>query len=216
MAVVQVKDSILRGPGLVLALTPKDRDNCNPFNGEMEVTAVNGDPAEVPNYTYTWYHVTDPGIDSTVITGVTGPQIVGKDKGFFTVMAVNNLTTCITASYSDSIRNGAVEPTLTIDTEQPMTNCIDPDGKFTIYAADKDSVDITDAYNFTWYVGYDTLPGNFLQNGKTVEDARAAVYTIVATDTITSCNTVESFELKALGNILPVFTTQKSCSLIKL
>ncbi len=204
-----VDEVIMQGPDLEITLTPTNRDFCAPFNGEMTVTEIkdtNDTTYNINDFNYTWYRVDDPGIDSTELVGETGPSITGRDIGLYSVWAVNKSTDCESASYAATIGNDAVEPNIDVQPEELMANCIDPDGKFSVEAVDPTGTVDVDEYEYFWYIGNDTTSANFIQEGRVVEDARAARYTVVVKDPNTECKTWDYFDLNAAGNILPVFT----------
>ncbi len=205
---VFVDDEIYEGDDLDIVLDIDNVDNCSPFNGRIEVTdiVVNGNSTPVTNYTFEWYKIENPGLDSTQITGVTGSVIDGLMVGRYSVQAFSTVTRCYSLYQTDSVRNDAVEPNIDVDPVNPMTDCINPDGQFSVEAIDPTGTIAIDDYIYHWYLGADTL-GTRVHEGRVIDDVRASVFTIVVTDPITGCKTVHTDDLAADGNLLPVFVS---------
>ena len=207
---VTINDEIYDGDDIAMTLDVNNVDFCDPYNGRIEVTdvIVNGISTPVGDYTFTWYEVTRPGRDSTLVTGVTGPILNGREVGQYSVQAFSTITNCSSTYNTAVIDNDAVQPIISIDPDDidPITECINPESRFKLKVVLADGTNAIDNYTYDWYLGAEVVASNYVHSGQTIEDVRATLFTIVATDKVTKCLTQTTIDLSAGLDFLPVIT----------
>lgn len=154
--------------------------NCAPLNGTVFATVTSGNPN---NYTYTWYTGTTIGGTPTY----TGKQVNGLDKGPYTVVVTDNTDAFCTATEQTTVADGRIFTAPIAIQISPLTNCdvTRPNGVASASVNDvtgKDSVN----YVFQWYVGTNTS-GAPVYTGSEISGLTNTLYTVVATNRITSC-----------------------------
>jgi hypothetical protein len=154
--------------------------NCAPLNGSVFATVTSGSSN---NYTYTWYTGTTVGGTPTY----TGKQVNGLDKGPYTVVATDNIDAFCTATDQATIGDSRVFTAPIAVQISPLTNCdvARPNGVASASVNDngvKDSIN----YVFNWFVG-STTSGTPIYTGSEISGLTNTLYTVVATNRITSC-----------------------------
>ena len=214
-----IDDEIYDGDDIKMTLDVDNVDFCDPYNGRIEVTdvVVDGTSTPVGDYTFTWYEVTRPGRDSTQITGVTGPILDGRQVGQYSIQAFSTVTRCYSTYTTAMIDNDAVQPIIGIDPAEsdPLTGCTDPESKFKLKVVLADGSNAIDNYTYEWYLGADVVASNFIQTGQTIENVRATIFTIVATDKVTKCQTEAVVDLSDGTSFLPVIVGQPTATNIE-
>ena len=221
---IPIDDEIYEGDDIQMSLSINNVDFCDPYNGRIEVAdvVVNGNSTPISDYTFTWYEVTNPGLDSTLVVDESGNAITTSvlnnlTVGMYSVQAFSTVTRCYSTFTHDSVRNDAVQPIIEIDPDDidPITQCINPEGRFKLKVVLPDGSNALDNYTYDWYLGADTLASNFIQTGQTIENVKATLFTIVATDKATQCQTLATVDLSEGSNILPVITGQPTATHIE-
>lgn len=154
--------------------------NCAPLNGSVFATVTSGSPF---NYTYTWSTGTTVGGTPTY----TGRQVNGLDKGTYTVVATDNADAFCTATDQTTVGDSRIFTAPIVIQISPLTNCdvTRPNGVASASVNDngvRDSVN----YVFNWYVGTNTT-GAPIYTGAEITGLTNTLYTVVATNRITSC-----------------------------
>ncbi len=168
-----------------LTLDVSDVTNCTPYNGEVEVTAVSGFTGNLSDYDFRWYQIAESGLDSTLITGVSGAVLGSLEEGTYSVQGTNTLTHCITRPQRATVGTTIPQPTITIaPVGDPIDDCFDTDGVFEL-DVEVAGVDVSDQYTYDWYVGSvaDPNPSNRVHTGPSITGIVAGTFTIVATST---------------------------------
>ena len=176
--IIPVENNILENAPLTLVAS--DVTFCDPYNGQVEVTQVNGSNADLSDYTFTWYEIAESGFDSTLIAGVTGATLSGQEPGTFSVQGFNTLTKCTTASKRATVGRAVPEPSIGIDPVSAPVNCVNPDGEFKL-TVEVGGADVINDYTYEWYLGNEVGTGPPVNTGPTINNVVAGVFTIVAT-----------------------------------
>ena len=200
--IIPVENNILENAPLTLVAS--DVSFCDPYNGQVEVTEVNGSSADLSDYTFTWYEIAESGFDSTLIAGVTSATLSGKKPGTFSVQGFNTRTKCTTASQRAVVGRTVPEPTISINPVNAPANCINPDGEFELVVEVGGNNAVND-YTYEWYLGSEADPANFVHSGPTISNVIAGVFTIVATSKAPHrCPTTAVINLGETLTFLPV------------
>ncbi len=154
--------------------------NCAPLNGIVFATVTSGSPN---NYTYTWYTGAAVGGTPTY----SGKQVNGLDKGTYTVVAVDNADAFCQASATTTIGDSRIFTAPIALQISPLTNCdvARPNG---VASASVNSNGVKDSisYVFQWYLGSNTAAAP-IYTGSEISGLTNTLYTVVATNRITSC-----------------------------
>ena len=201
--IVPVENNILENA--LLTLTTNDVTDCTPYNGRVEITEVNGTSTDLGDYTFEWYEIAESGFDSTLIAGVTGPVLSGQAEGTFSVQGFNTLTKCTTASKRATVGTTVPQPVIEIVPDGPLVDdCFDRDGVFKLDVK-LGGVDVTDQYDYDWYLGATVEPSSYLQSGATITGIVAGTFTIVATSLADhGCATTAVIDMVDVVDFLPV------------
>jgi hypothetical protein len=154
--------------------------NCAPLNGSVFATVTSGSPN---NYTYTWY-------TGAVVGGLPSYStklVNGLDLGPYTVTAVDNADAFCQTTASVTVEDSRVYTAPIAVQISPLTNCFVFPGNGVAAASVvangvKDSIN----YVFQWYLGTNTS-GAPIYVGSEITGLTNTLYTVVATDRITSC-----------------------------
>lgn len=199
--------------------------SCGTPDGAITVQ-VSDDGNLTLGHTYTWYRgeVVDP---TKVIPGETGPSIMGLTPGKYTVVVTNNFTHCTpAATFTAEVEDQSAEWEIVDLTITPAQECNNGDeinaqtGGIQINAIEIDGIlrPLSD-FEFEWYVGKPIDPnatfytdpaiaftgeafnpdaGGMDQNHLTnVVDGS---YSVVITDLISGCKTVQTFNVPFYGS----------------
>ena len=200
--IILVENNILEDAPLTLVAS--DVSFCDPYNGQVEVTEVNGTDTDLADYTFAWYEIAESGFDSTLVAGVTGATLSGQEPGTFSVQGFNTRTKCTTASQRAVVGRAVPEPTISINPVNAPSNCINPDGEFELIVEVGGNNAVND-YTYEWYLGNEADPANFVHSGPTISNVIAGVFTIVATSKAPHrCPTTAVINLGETLTFLPV------------
>ncbi|MDN5202484.1 gliding motility-associated C-terminal domain-containing protein [Fulvivirgaceae bacterium BMA10] len=158
---------------------------CDPANYNGQVSAAVG--GVTAGYTFLWFdgNVGTPDLNNPDFTGVT---YTGLGDGFYTVVAVDNNTSCPSNPAAIEILDNTVNPVITTVTDNDQTSCdpLAPNGQLSANVGG-----VTAGYTFTWFQGQGT-GGAVVSNTPTANNLAAGVYTVRAVDDLTACeNTAE-------------------------
>src|SRR5690606_26003315 len=114
-----------------------------------------------------------------------GPTYTNLTAGSYTVVAVDNATSCQSARVVGVVNNNTFIPTINI-APVSQTNCdtTNPNGQLT---ASLDAPSVVADYTFTWYAGTATS-GPSLATGTTATNLPAGTYTVVAQHNTSGCS----------------------------
>jgi len=168
-------------------------DACIPPDGEVNAD-VGGNTTD---YTFNWYE----GTAVKATADYTTSNVTGLRQGDYTVTATSNLNGCISdpvtvnVGYISGITNINFVPTT-------VAGCIDTDG----------TIDVTvtgtaTPYTYEWFVGGDTIPGNFLSNNQNLANLSAGKYTLKVTDN-NGCIDVDTTSIQTT-EIIPIVSASK-------
>ncbi len=201
--IIPVENDILENAPLTL--TTNDVTDCTPYDGQVEVTQVNGSAADLSDYTFTWYEIAESGFDSTLVAGVTGPVLGGQAEGTFSVQGFNTRTKCTTASQRATVGTTVPQPLIEIVPDgPPVDDCFDRDGIFKLDVK-LGGVDVTGQYTYDWYLGSTVEPSSYVHTGATITGIVAGTFTIVATSLEShGCATTAVIDMVDVVDFLPV------------
>lgn len=200
--IIPVANDILENAPLTLLAS--DVTFCDPYNGEVRVTEVNGSATDLSDYTFTWYEIAESGFDSTLIVGVTGPALSGQQEGTFSVQGYNTRTKCTTSSKRATVGTAVPQPVISINPVNAPADCISPDGEFELIVDVGGNNAIND-YTYEWYLGNGVGTDPPVNTGPTIKNVIAGVFTIVATSKAPHrCSTTAVINLGETLTFLPV------------
>ena len=181
--IIPVENNILENAPLTLVAN--DVTFCDPYNGQVEVTQVNGTAADLADYTFAWYEISESGLDSVQVTDGAGNFITTSvlselKPGTFSVKGFNSRTECPTASQRATVGRAVPEPSIGIDPVSAPVNCVNPDGEFKL-TVEVGGADVINDYTYEWYLGNEVGTGPPVNTGPTINNVVAGVFTIVAT-----------------------------------
>lgn len=201
--IIPVENDILENAPLTL--TTSDVTDCTPYDGRVEVTAVNGTAANLSDYTFTWYEIAESGFDSTKIVGVSGAILSGQKEGTYSVQGFNNDTKCTTSSKRATVGTTVPQPVIEIVPDgPPVDDCYDRDGVFKLDVK-LGGVDVVGQYTYDWYLGSTVEPSSYVHTGATITGIVAGTFTIVATSVAShGCATTAVIDMRDVVDFLPV------------
>lgn len=170
--------------------------NCAPLNGSVFATVTSG---SANNYTYTWYTGSVVGGTPTY----AGKQVNGLDKGPYTVVAVDMADASCTATAKTTVGDSRIFTAPIAVQLLPLTNCdvTKPNG---VASASVNNNGVKDSVNyvFRWYVGTNTAVAP-IYTGAEITGLTNILYTVVATNRITSCPSSATVTITKLQATVP-------------
>ncbi|PIB35615.1 hypothetical protein BFP72_09520 [Reichenbachiella sp. 5M10] len=119
----------------------------------------------------------------------TGNRIASLAEGTYQVIASSQTNSCQSAPEEITILKEEVLPTVVIVNESDLTNCETPDGELRAYV-DEAGVEVTEGYDFTWYIGNDFT---FVQSATaTATGLLDRTYSVVVKDKLSGCESILS------------------------
>ncbi|MEM9833425.1 MAG: gliding motility-associated C-terminal domain-containing protein [Bacteroidota bacterium] len=202
---IELIDNLANPEDIELVLSSTDITDCQPDNGQIEVTdvIVEGVSTFDPDaYTYDWYLLNAAGTDSTLYASGTGRLITGLSMGTYSVIATNDTTSCNSIAWQATVgRDPALDINFTF-TETQQSSCAPPDGRIEIqFPGGENVADFT----YQWYLGADTT--GLRLDGETshiISNVIAEEYTVAVTSNATGCTTFGTWTIPADANLLPV------------
>ncbi|MGB3777737.1 MAG: gliding motility-associated C-terminal domain-containing protein, partial [Tunicatimonas sp.] len=201
--IIPVENNILEDAPLTLVTS--DVTDCTPYNGQVEVTQVNGTATDLTDYTFTWYEIAESGFDSTVIVGVTSATLSGQEPGTFSVQGFNTRTKCTTSSQRATVGTTVPQPVINIvPAGPPVDDCFDRDGVFELDVK-LGGANVVGQYTYDWYLGSTVEPSSYVHTGATITGIVAGTFTIVATSVAShGCATTAVIDMTTVVDFLPV------------
>lgn len=156
-----------------VAADKTDQTHCTPANGSATAEASNGSGA----YTYYWFNgnIASPNPTAADFEGSDYNEL---EAGFYTVVAVDDGTTCVSAREVVEVLDNT--PTWTVETSMvPQTSCdtSHPNGSASASVGGN-----TSDYSFAWFSGT-TATGTPVSTDATMTGQTASVFTVQATET---------------------------------
>ncbi|HYG37302.1 MAG TPA: gliding motility-associated C-terminal domain-containing protein [Cytophagales bacterium] len=172
-----IKDSIdVKTPFVSVA----NNTNCSPYqaNGVLTASVDGGNTG----YSFLWFK--GPVVKST--PDFTTAEISGLAEGEYTLVLVDNVTTCSLAPITYRVGYTPVPINIRLEEENPVTNCDyneRPNGQVRASANNKLS-----GYQFDWYLGSTAnSSASLFSSGITAEKLMPVPYTLRVTDLTTGC-----------------------------
>ena len=164
---------------VALSASAASLTNCAPLNGSVFATVTSGSSN---NYTYTWYTGALGGTPTYV-----GKLVNGLDKGPYTVKAVDNADAFCTTTSTVTIDDSRVFTAPIAVQISPLTNCfVLPSNGVASASVNDNGVKDSINYVFQWYIGSNTAVAP-IYTGSEITGLTNTLYTVIATNRITSC-----------------------------
>ncbi|MEK6479785.1 gliding motility-associated C-terminal domain-containing protein [Catalinimonas sp. 4WD22] len=202
---ITLEDNIAVGSEIELIVNSSPVTGCEPNNGEMEVTDVivkGTSTSGQADYTYDWYRIIEPGVDSVLVASNTGPTLSGMSEGDYSVVATNDTTSCNSIAWPVTItRDPSLDITFSFNAKN-QDSCVPPDGALEVQFPGGE--DIND-FTYQWYLGQDTT--YYKIEGETshiLDEVRAEFYTVAVTSKSTGCTTINYWEIPPGADLLPI------------
>ncbi|MDN5213083.1 VCBS repeat-containing protein, partial [Fulvivirgaceae bacterium BMA12] len=161
----------------VTANVDAHQTDCAPANGQLSAS-VGGTTA---GYTFYWFdgNIGTPDINNPDATGTTYSGLVAGD---YTVVAVDNNTSCPSSRVVAQVADNTVLPAINVNvTDQTSCDPLSPNGELSA-----DVGGVTAGFTFTWYQGAGT-GGAVISNVASATSLAAGVYTVEAVNNTTGC-----------------------------
>ncbi|MEJ0030372.1 MAG: hypothetical protein WDO15_08390 [Bacteroidota bacterium] len=183
--------------------------HCNPpgttpdnglASAHVELT---GGVKDSTNFTFRWFN--GATVDAT--PDFTGSPYTGLASGTYSVYAVHKTALCNSDTVQVVVGLDTGPLKVTINVLSPVTNCKNPDGSLQAIANSKGQP--ASAFTFAWYQGNDIFTSPQIGVSDIAKNLKAQTYTVVVTEKLSGCFTIES---KAVpSNVTqPVVTTTKT------
>jgi hypothetical protein len=155
--------------------------NCKlPFDGALNAGVMEGTNLATTGYIYNWYHQEDPKIPSFIRrTGALAQNLESREYAVIITELASGCDTTINAE----VVNAVIIPTVSASALSHVTSCADLNTG--VGAASVSG--ITGGFHFEWYTGPVIGAGPPNYTTATVNTLAPGIYTVQATDTLTSC-----------------------------
>ena len=163
---------------------------CLPPNGTASAD-VGGVSA---GFTFEWYE----GQHVKSVADYTGASQNNLREGWYTVVATDNATRCISDPVSDSVRYQPGFNIVDIQATQTVNNCFDSDGELEVMHTGG-----TGPYSYIWYRGNSLDPANQIGIEKSQPDIKQGLYTAFVMDSSNFCTDHDTMRLKS-SDIVPI------------
>ncbi len=210
-----------------------DNTSCDTNNPNGTITvSIDTVGFDADNYTWQWYEgdavlanklLSTPSTDDVSVIAnnytIDRNVITGLPAGDYTIFARDNNTGCETVELTLTIADDPYIPNVVIVEEAPQTDCDDGNGILRAYVMDPDlpctECIESDGFSFQWqYNGVDIVDGDPLSNGSdnitgsqsnTISGLVSDQYTVIVTETNTTCDASKAFTLSEEQHI-PIIT----------
>ena len=138
---------------------------------------------------------------------IAGNIISNLDTGFYTIVAIDNVSGCISGEQTVEIEDVFIAINVPAPVINHYTNCDAPDGSITVAPAMASGPEPALGYSYQWYFGSGT--GNTLDAADLVDPSALAgttsaavsgledgTYTVVITNNDTGCDTEEEYDIQ--------------------
>ena len=147
------------------------------------------------------------GFVNGVNIDITGNIISNLDTGFYTIVAIDNVTGCISGEQTVEIVDVLIAINVPAPTINHYTNCDTPDGSITVAPAMASGPEPALGYSYQWYFGSgtgNTLDAADLTDGTALAGTTTAAvsgledgtYTVLITNNDTGCDTEEEYDVQ--------------------
>ncbi|MEQ6118586.1 gliding motility-associated C-terminal domain-containing protein [Reichenbachiella sp. MALMAid0571] len=182
---------------VVTKTTATSQTACNP-NGTVAVTEVtyNGTSISVNNFTFTWTSAGGAPLGSGV--GMTSPPTSGSlAAGSYFVAVTHDLTGCDAEKLTEiKVKDDIALPVITIVQDAADVNCTSASGTGQLSVTADGGNNSNPPYTFEWFNGSSAI-GTAFATTATVSSLTAGTYTVRASNSVTGCTDVKSFELES-------------------
>jgi hypothetical protein len=155
--------------------------NCKlPFDGALNAGVMEGTNPATTGYIFNWYHQEDPKIPSFIKrTGALAQNLESRE---YAVIITELATGCDTTINAEVV-NAVIIPTVSASALSHVTSCADLNTGVGVASVSG----ITSGFHFEWYTGPVIGAGPPNYTTPTVNTFAPGIYTVQATDTLTSC-----------------------------
>ncbi|MEQ8678297.1 MAG: gliding motility-associated C-terminal domain-containing protein [Cyclobacteriaceae bacterium] len=147
------------------------------------------------------------GFASGVNIDITANVISNLDTGFYTIVAIDNVSGCISGEQTVEIEDVFIAINVPAPAISHYTNCDAPDGSITISPSMASGPEPALGYSYQWYYGSgtgNTLDAADLTDGTalagtttaTVSGLEDGTYTVLITNNDTGCDTEEEYDIQ--------------------
>jgi hypothetical protein len=212
-ATVLVPDSRVI-PSITLAQTPNticDASLTNPsvtFNGTATATVTNL-VGPISGYTFTWHNgqlITDP-VNATS----TNQNLTNINGGYYTTVAKQTTTGCVSSPVSVQVQNSTALPVITTNVIG-STNCIPALANGQALVTNVDGAGTAAPYIFQWHTGVNTSAPIAAATSATLANRQGgagAFFTVLVTNQSNGCQNTATVEIPN-NQSLPVVTLNSS------
>ncbi len=191
---------------------------CDPANADGAASvSVDGN---IVDYDFYWYsgNVASPDTSSSNVIA-RGNMLSGLSEGNFTVFAADKSTRCLSGALRINIEDDTWNPVVRTQLINPQQAC-DPalaNGALQAYVDESSiggSTNVVSGYSFDWFFGTFSesgLPAKPTTNGGSVSGLQEGNYTLLTTNSITGCQTINYVNLpaqKSRPQLDPAFSVQ--------
>ncbi|MBT1699191.1 T9SS type A sorting domain-containing protein [Fulvivirgaceae bacterium PWU4] len=185
-----------------LIISSQGNTSCAAPNGSASAS-VDGSTL---NYTFRWYQ----GFDTTGPLLAVQPTAVNLQPGFYTVTATNNSTSAVVGPMSVIVQDERVIPSVSVNVLSNETSCAF--GSLQAVVAPGLATD----YSYSWFAGT-TTGGPVLSTSATISGLSAGIYTVVAVNNFTQCESqvsaIVQYEQILINLSVTIVSDQTSCGL---
>ncbi len=181
---------VLPRPVSITALKVSDNAKCpgstTPDNGAVRAFIPKAGGGEnTTDYTFFWFK---GAVDAT--PDFTGPVYSGVPAGVYRVFARHKTALCNsdTAQVDVGLYTGPLK--VTINLIAPVTDCKNPNGSLKAIADSNGQP--ASAFTFAWYQGNDIFTSPQIGVNDVATNLKAQTYTVLVTEKLSGCQTVES------------------------
>ncbi len=147
------------------------------------------------------------GFASGVNIDITANVISNLDTGFYTIVAIDNVSGCISGEQTVEIEDVLIAINVPAPAINHYTNCDAPDGSITVSPTMASGPEPALGYSYQWYYGSgtgNTLDAADLTDGTalagtttaTVSGLEDGTYTVLITNNDTGCDTEEEYDIQ--------------------
>ncbi|MEQ8245937.1 gliding motility-associated C-terminal domain-containing protein [Fulvivirga sp.] len=171
-----------------------------PANGSARAFRLVGGAENTSDYNFFWFN----GTDATGTADFTGAIYTGLSAGTYSVFATHKTAFCNSDTVQVVINDIPTTVTAAITENQSFDNCKNPNGELQVVV---NGGEPAANYDYEWYVGNTVGGGLVISKSNIATDLDPGIYTVLVTDKLTGCQTIESEEVQDLSNIPVVSAT---------
>jgi uncharacterized protein (DUF2141 family) len=166
-------------------------------NGTARVFRDVGGSEVTTNYDFFWFD----GTDTSGTPDFEGITYTGLAPGTYSVYATHNIAGCSSDTLRIQIADSSTTRDLvaTINLDQAVTNCKNPNGKLTVTVNggdnDPNSADPPGKYDYVWFEGSQVFTGDTIAVSHTVTTLSAGFYSVRIIEKATGCTVTQSAQV---------------------